>query len=107
LDPWDGDYSRPTKQNKSIIISQEKYIHDILERYGQLDARPIVTPALPNEQLVKLAAPDPNTDIHQYQSAVGVLIYAMLGTRPDLAYTIGILSQHNATPGKAHVHVLN
>ena len=38
----------------------------------------------------------------EYQSALGSLMYLMLGNRPDIAYAIGILSQHAATPGKAH-----
>src|SRR5882724_8495631 len=67
----------------------------------------MATPSLPNEQLEKLKEPEPDIDVHQYQSAVGALMYAMLGTHPDLAYTVGILSQHTATPGKAHVHALN
>jgi len=37
---------------------------------------------------------------------VGALMYAMLGMCPDLAYTVGILSQHTAAPGKAHVHAV-
>ena len=42
----------------------------------------------------------------EYQSALGSLMYLMLGNRPDIAYAIGILSQHAATPGKAHWDVL-
>ena len=34
-------------------------------------------------------------------------MYAMLCTHPDLAYTIGILSQLSATPGKEHMHALD
>ena len=37
-----------------------------------------------------------------YQSAVGSLMYAMLGTRPDIAYAVGAVSQYNSDPGKAH-----
>jgi hypothetical protein len=34
-------------------------------------------------------------------------MYAMLGTHPELAFAITILSQHSATPGKAHLAALN
>ncbi|KAJ3474091.1 hypothetical protein NLI96_g12656 [Meripilus lineatus] len=37
-----------------------------------------------------------------YQRAVGSLMYTMLGTRPDLAYAVGVLSQHSASPGTEH-----
>ena len=37
-----------------------------------------------------------------YQSAVGALMYAMLGTRPDIAYAITSLSQFSNNPGYVH-----
>jgi len=95
------------RARKTITISQERYIKDILEKHGQQNACPISTPSLLNEQLEKLKDPEADVDIHQYQSAVGALMYAMLGTHPDLADMVRILSQHTVTPGKAHVNVLN
>jgi len=41
-------------------------------------------------------------DIKWYQSAVGSLIYTMLGTRPDIAYTVSVVSQFAAKPMQAH-----
>ena len=35
----------------------------------------------------------------QYKQAVGSLMYAMIATRPDLAYPISCVSQHIARPG--------
>jgi hypothetical protein len=37
-----------------------------------------------------------------YQSAVGALMYAMLGTRPDIAFAVTKLSQFSQNPGPAH-----
>jgi hypothetical protein len=37
-----------------------------------------------------------------YQQAVGSLMYAMLCTRPDLAYPISVVSQHMANPSLEH-----
>jgi len=93
--------------HKTIMISKEKYINDILEKHSQQNAHPMATPSLPNEQLEKLKEPKPGVDICQYQSTVGALMYTMLGTCLDLMYTVGILSQHTTTPGKAHVHALS
>jgi hypothetical protein len=42
------------------------------------------------------------TDLKQYQGMVGSLTYAMLCTRPDLAYAIQQLSQFNSNPTNAH-----
>jgi len=37
---------------------------------------------------------------------LGGLMYAMLATRPDLAYAVGALSKHAACPGQAHFAAL-
>jgi ATP-binding cassette subfamily B (MDR/TAP) protein 1 len=37
-----------------------------------------------------------------YQSSVGSLMYAMVCTRPDIAYAVGIVSRFITNPGEAH-----
>ena len=37
-----------------------------------------------------------------YASAVGSLIYAMLYTRPNICYAIGIVSRYQSNPGPKH-----
>ena len=37
-----------------------------------------------------------------YQSAMGSLMYAMVCTRPDLAYAVGVVSRFMSNPGEAH-----
>ena len=37
-----------------------------------------------------------------YASAVGSLMYAMLCTRPDICYDVGIVSRYQSNPGHAH-----
>ena len=37
-----------------------------------------------------------------YASAVGSIMYAMLCTRPDVAYVLGIASRFQADPGEDH-----
>jgi hypothetical protein len=69
------------------------------------DARPICSPTLANEHLVKIASPE--IDVRSYQSAIGALMYPMLGTRPDLAYTVAALGRHSATPGSDHERALD
>ena len=47
---------------------------------------------------------------YPYQSLIGTLMYAMLGTHPDIAFAVGALSKYSSNPGKAQwneaVHVL-
>jgi len=64
-------------------------------------AHPMATPSLPNEQLEKLKESEPDVDVHPVPERSGqTLMYVMLGTRLDLAYMVGILSQHTATPAR-------
>ena len=84
----------------TLKLSQDKYIEEILERHGMADCRPVSTPMAQNQKLTKLT--EAEIDPKDYQRALGSLMYAMLGTRPDIAYAVGVLSQHAATPGEEH-----
>ena len=37
-----------------------------------------------------------------YASAIGCLMYAMLCSRPDICYTIGLVSRYQSNPSEAH-----
>ena len=41
-----------------------------------------------------------------YASAVESLMYAMLCTRPDICYSVGIVSQYQSNPGPTHWEVV-
>ena len=47
---------------------------------------------------------------YPYQNLIGTLMYAMLATRPDIAFAVGALSKFSSNPGYAHwdqaVHTL-
>jgi hypothetical protein len=37
-----------------------------------------------------------------YLSAVGSLMYLAVTTRPDIAYSVGVLAHFNSNPGPSH-----
>ena len=41
-----------------------------------------------------------------YSSAVGSLMYAMICTRPDIAFAVGVVSRYMSNPGKKHWEVV-
>jgi hypothetical protein len=88
-----------------IALSQERHSLEVLERFGKSNIHPISSPALPNEHLSKLTSPQ--IDLKPYQSAVGALMYPMLGTHLDLAFSVANLGRHSANPGAKHQHALN
>jgi hypothetical protein len=71
------------------------------------ESKPIATPL---DSGVKLSKADCPTTAEQnaqmenipYQSAVGAIMYAMLGTRPDIAFAVTQLSQFSSNPGLPH-----
>lgn len=65
-------------------------------------ANPVATPLDKNNLLQK---GKPGTELPSatdYQSLVGSLMYAVIGTRPDLAYTVTRLSQYSSCPTTEH-----
>jgi len=92
------------RQQGIISLSQRHYVKTILDRFGLKDGRSVSTPLETNAKLVKIDVPE--VDTKTYQSALGGLMYAMLATRPDLAYAVGVLSKHAACPRQAHFAAL-
>jgi hypothetical protein len=42
----------------------------------------------------------------RYQSLVGTLMYAMLGTRPDIAFAVSLVSRFASNPDKSHMQAV-
>ena len=81
-----------------------QYITKVLSEHGMLSCNPTTTPADVHIRLEKNnseheAAP---AEKQAYQTAVGSLIYAMLGTRPDLSYAVSKVSQYSMNPNATH-----
>jgi uncharacterized OB-fold protein len=66
------------------------------------ECSPVSTPLATGCRLVKGSKDVSNMNNKLYQAIVGSLMYAMLCTRPDLAYPIQQLSQFNSDPTNAH-----
>ena len=49
-----------------------------------------------------LTEAEADADIKTYQSMLESLMYAMIGTHPDLAFSVGILSKHSAISDEEH-----
>ncbi|KAI3776447.1 hypothetical protein L1987_46232 [Smallanthus sonchifolius] len=83
-----------------IVLSQRKYTLDILRDMGLEGCRPS---AFPMEQGLKLdkGENDERVDAGQYRRLVGRLLY-LQATRPDIAYSVNLLSQFVADPRQPH-----
>jgi transposase InsO family protein len=95
------------RPNRRLYLGQQKYCRDVLERFQMSTCKPVITPIDPNVHLVKSPDPLPPEQVETmrnipYLSAVGSLMYLAQGTRPDIAYAVGVLSQFMKNPGPPH-----
>lgn len=81
-----------------IKISQATYIKKMLERFGMDQCNPVGTPIEGN--LRRLENGKPNTE---YMSIVGSLLYASMVCRPDITFSVQVLSRHFQSCGPEHL----
>lgn len=88
---------------RTLFLSQKQYVNKILLKLGLENANPASTPVDTHAKLVPMdATADPEIDPFNYQTAIGSLMYAALGTRPDISFAVQHLSQFSSRPSKAH-----
>ena len=92
---------------RKLWLSQESYIEKILKRFNMDQSKPVTCPLPPQSKLSKKMSPSTEEDRAMmekvpYASAIGSLMYAMVCTRPDIAYAVGKTSRYLANLGKQH-----
>lgn len=91
-------------ESDGVLLHQTKYTTDLLQRFGMLDSKPTGTPMDPHTKLLKNEGKELD-DVTMYRKMVGSLIYLTL-TRPDLAYSVGVLSRFMQQPRRPHLHAV-
>ncbi|KAI1001523.1 hypothetical protein K3495_g6676 [Podosphaera aphanis] len=86
-----------------ILLSQQTYILKILQRIGMVDSNPVCTPLDPRTQLRKGTLEEQIEDPTINQFIIGSLMYACIGTRPDLAHSVTLLSQFSSCLNQSHL----
>ena len=95
------------RENRQIHLSQRSYIESMLRRYGFDDIKPVSLPMETSIRLTSAQSPSTTQEIAHmrnipYHEAVGSLMYASLGTRPDITYAVQTVSRFSKNPGPAH-----
>jgi hypothetical protein len=85
---------------EGIILSQRKYVLDLLTETSMLECRPAVAPI---DQKFKLSAEvgEP-VDRERYQRLVDRLIY-LSHTRPDISFVVSVVSRYMYDPREGHM----
>ena len=91
----------------TLSLSQHSYIDSILTRFNFDNLKPISTPMDPHLQLSKTQCPETTIDVMRmkcvpYREAIGALMYAAMGTRPDIVFAVSTLTQYSENLGWMH-----
>lgn len=80
--------------NKTMFVNQSMYLEQTLEKYGMNESKPMCVPADHN---VKLQSADPECKrecVAPYREAIGSLMFMAIVSRPDIAYSVNLLSKY-------------
>ncbi|GJR49490.1 uncharacterized mitochondrial protein-like protein [Tanacetum coccineum] len=104
----EGKLTRPyspkgTKQKKNgIFISQDKYVGEILKKFGFTEVKTTSTPIETQKPLLK----DENgeeVDVHMYRSMIGSLMY-LTSSRPDIMFVV--CARYHVNPKVSHLYAV-
>jgi hypothetical protein len=88
-----------TRKGKDIYLDQHNYLDKVLEHFSMTNApTPLSSNWVPQLNKGK-ASPEL---LRQYQSIIGLLLYLMIGTCPDIAFAVTKLAQFSANPSQEH-----
>jgi hypothetical protein len=95
------------RAERKLYLSQCQYVINKIKEFGMADCKPVGTPMLPGQKLTSAESPKTPDECREmenipYINAVGSLMYLATMTRPDIAYTVGVLARFNSNPGMVH-----
>ena len=91
---------------RTLTISQSAYVRTLLTRHGMADCKPRNTPMETNARFTSSTGQAAPTTIKEYQTIIGGLMFAMICTRPDIAYAVTTLSQFTSNPDSTHIQAV-
>ena len=90
------------QEEKKIWMGQPTYTEKLISRMGMSNCKPVSTPADPSNHLMKATEDEEAVDQPLYQSLIGSLMYLATCTRPDIAYSVGVLARFSSKPNQSH-----
>lgn len=86
------------REIKKLWLSQQQYLGKVLEKFNMAKEKPVNMPLASHFKLTINQCPSSIEEKSQmskipYASAVGILMYAMVCTRIDIAHSMGVVSR--------------
>ncbi|GJY29510.1 retrovirus-related pol polyprotein from transposon TNT 1-94 [Tanacetum coccineum] len=93
-----------TQKDDGIFISQDKYVDEILKKFGFSIVKTASTPMETSKPLMK----DENAEyvnVHLYRSMIGSLMH-LTSSRPDIMFVVCACARFQVTPKFSHLHAV-
>ena len=95
------------RNRSKLKIHQYSYLHKSVLKFGLSTCKSVSVPLAAHFILSKGQCPSIESEQIQmdnipYSNAIGTVMYSMISTRPDLAYSISLLSRFMSNPSKPH-----
>ncbi|GJW36080.1 putative ribonuclease H-like domain-containing protein [Tanacetum coccineum] len=93
-----------TQKDDGIFISQDKYMDEILKKFGFSTVKIASTPMETSKPLLKDAKSE-DVDVHLYRSMIGSLMY-LTASRSNIMFDICACARFQVTPKVSHLHAV-
>ncbi|GJX01454.1 putative ribonuclease H-like domain-containing protein, partial [Tanacetum coccineum] len=93
------------KQKKDgIFISQDKYVVEILKKFGFTEVKTASTPMETQKPLLKDEDGE-EVDVYMYRSMIGSLMY-LTSSRPDIMFAVCACARYQVNPKVSHLYAV-
>ncbi|PNX99966.1 hypothetical protein L195_g023239 [Trifolium pratense] len=89
------------KRADGIVMHQQKYIGELLERFEMISCNPLSNPSETNSKLDE-CLDEEKVDSTMFRQMVGSLRY-LCNSRPDICYAVSVISRFMHDPRKSHL----
>ncbi|GJS31855.1 putative ribonuclease H-like domain-containing protein [Tanacetum coccineum] len=92
------------QKNDGIFISQDKYVAEILKKFGFIEVKTASTPLETQKPLLKDEDGE-EVDVHMYRSMIGSLMY-LTSSRPGIMFVLCACARYQVNPKVSHLYVV-
>ncbi|GKD29619.1 retrovirus-related pol polyprotein from transposon TNT 1-94 [Tanacetum coccineum] len=92
------------QKEDGIFISQDKYVTEILKKFGFTDVKTASTPMETQKPLLKDEDGE-EVDVHLYRLMIGSLMY-LTSLRPDIMFAVCACARYQVNPKVSHLHAV-
>ncbi|GJW34107.1 putative ribonuclease H-like domain-containing protein [Tanacetum coccineum] len=92
------------QKKDGIFISQDKYVGEILKKFGFTEVKTASTPMETQKPLLKDEDGE-EVDVHMYRSMIGSLMY-LTSSRPDIMFAVCACARYQVNPKVSHLHAV-